>query len=31
VTWQEVAFGIGLLIAGLFFEWLIDVWRERRE
>lgn len=31
MTWQEVWFGIGLLVVGLFLEWVIDVIRERRE
>lgn len=29
-AWQEVVFGIVLLIVGLFLEDWIDQWRERR-
>jgi len=31
MTWQEIWFGIGLLVVGLILECLIDIWRERRE
>lgn len=29
MTWQEVVFGIVLLIVGLALEFAIDVWREK--